>query len=154
MYVHKHTILCSEVDIPDKLMPVGSTVSPKLPPAGTTTANPEDIGGRQERRSTVLDHGIALTTPPNMKQVLYQDSYDEFMRKKSPVKPVSHCWNAQQKVYIGCQHGQLLLVDFETGIVSIVANPEITVCSANSPKMHLSIHDNDIVGATKRYKYC
>lgn len=107
-------ILCSEVEIPDRLMPVGSRVSPKLQSAGV-----------QERRSA---HGIALTTPPNMKQVLYKDSYDEFLQKRSPVEPVSHCWSAQQIVYIGSEHGQLLLVDFESGIVSIVANPEISVC--------------------------
>ena len=105
-------------------MPVGSRVYPKLQPADVGT-NPEDAGGRQERRNT---HGIVLTAPPNMKQVLYQDSYDEFMQKRSPVVPVSHCWSAQQIVYIGCEHGQLLLVDFESGIVGIAANPEITVC--------------------------
>ena len=119
--------LCSEVDIPDRLMPVDSRVSPKLRSAGVGT-DPEGTGGRQERRNT---HGIVLTAPPNMKQVLYQDSYDEFMQKRSPVEPVSHCWSAQQTLYIGCEHGQLLLVDFESGIVSIAANPEITVCSAD-----------------------
>ena len=119
--------LCSEVDIPDRLMPVGSRVSPKLRSAGVET-DPEGTGGRQERRNT---HGIVSTAPPNMKQVLYQDSYDEFMQKRSPVEPVSHCWSAQQTLYIGCEHGQLLLVDFESGIVSIAANPEIIVGSTD-----------------------
>lgn len=77
----------------------------------------------------MLDHGIALFVPPSLKQVLYQESYDEFMHKKSPVKPTSHCWSAQQNLYIGCENGQLLLIDFETGVVNILTNPEITVCS-------------------------
>ena len=97
---------------------------PKLQSASVRT-DPEGTGGRQERRNT---HGIVLTAPPNMKQVLYKDSYDDFLQERSPVEPVSHSWSAQQTVYIGCEHGQLLLVDFESGIVSIIANPEITVC--------------------------
>ena len=81
-----------------------------------------------ERRNTKLDQGIMLLSPPDMNQVLYQDSYDNFMQKKCPVKPTSHCWNAQQNVYIGCEHGQLLLVDFETGLMKILVNPAIAVC--------------------------
>lgn len=115
------------MDIPDRSMPVGSRVSPKLQSADILTDH-VDVGGRQERRNI---HGIVLTTSPNMKQVLYKDSYDEFLQKKSPVEPVSHCWSTQQTVYIGCEHGQLLLVDFESGIVSIAANPEVTVSWLN-----------------------
>ena len=113
-------MLYSEVDIPDKLMAVGSTLSPKDPCAGVVSANSEETVGRQERTNT---HGITMTSPPSMIQVLYRDSYDDFMQWKYPVVPESHCWNAQQNVYIGCQQGQLLLVDFETGIVSMIANP-------------------------------
>lgn len=93
------------------------------------TPSTHDVGRRKlERRNTKLDQGIMLLSLPDMNHVLYQDSYDEFMQKTCPVKPISHCWNAQQNVYIGCEHGQLLLVDFETGLVKILANPTITVC--------------------------
>lgn len=115
------------MDIPDRLLPVGSRVSPKCQSAGVRT-DPESTDGRQERRHA---HGIVLTAPPNMKQVLYKDSYDYFLQKRSLIEPVSHCWSAQQTVYIGCKHGQLLLADFESGIVSIIANPEIAVCVLN-----------------------
>lgn len=110
-------------------MPVGSTVAPKVPPATMATTSTDDLGRRRmERRSTKLDHSITLFSPPNMDQVLYADPYDEFMNKKCPMKPVSHCWNAQQNVYIGCEDGQLLLIDFETGLAKILANPAIAVC--------------------------
>ena len=121
--------ILSEVDLPDKLIPVGSKVPFKVAPASMATSSTHDVGRRKlERRNTKLDQGILLLSPPDMNQVLYQDSYDEFMQKKCPLKPTCHCWNAQQNVYVGCEHGHLLLVDIETGLVKILANPAITVC--------------------------
>lgn len=78
-----------------------------------------------ERKST--KPGFAVLSPPNMKQVVYQESFDEFMQKRLPVKPVSHCWSAQETVYVACEDGQLLQVFFETGIVTILVNPDINV---------------------------
>ena len=123
-------IFCSEIDIPDKSLPVGSAQSPQKSPAGTVTTSTEDMGKRKlqlERRNTKHDQGLTQFSTPNMKNVLYEVTYDEYMQKKSPVKPISHCWNAQQNVYIGCEGGQLLLVDFETRLVKILANPHISV---------------------------
>lgn len=121
-------------------MQVGSMVSPRVSPAGLAKSTTEDVVKKKlERRSTKLDHDTTLHTPPDMQTLLYQDSYDDYMHKRSPVKPMSHCWNAQENVYIGCEHGQLLLVHFETGIVKILANPDIAVrlmCEKLIQKLH------------------
>ena len=112
-------------------MPPGSTMSPNIPPPGTVTNSTEDMGRKRlEKRNTKLDQSITQRSPPIMQHVLYEVPYDEFVRNKAPVRPVSHCWNAQQNVYIGCEHGQLLLVDFETGLVRILANPHTYVSHA------------------------
>ena len=41
------------------------------------------------------------------------------------VVPTSHCWTNQATIYIGCQGGQLLLTDFESGTTKVLTNPAI-----------------------------
>ena len=80
-----------------------------------------------KRKDTLIDHGVSLFTPPNMSSVLYQETYDNFMQKKQPVKLTSHCWTPKQSIYIGCAGGQLLLAEFDSGSVRVLVNPQLTV---------------------------
>lgn len=117
---------CSVIDIPDRQMQVGSTVSYSSPSIGFVKPGAEDMDKTKSgRRDTKFNQDITLHTPPNMSVLLCRDSYDDYVHRRSPVKPISHCWCAQENVYIGCEHGQLLLVYFETGIVKTLTNPEV-----------------------------
>ena len=106
-------------------MQVGSTVTYSSPPIGLVKTGA--VKRKPGRRNTKFNQDASSHTPPNMSVLLCLDSYDDYMHRRSPVKPISHCWSAQDNVYIGCEHGQLLLVYFETGIVKILANPEVII---------------------------
>ena len=116
----------SEVQLPDKTACVGSQVSPLDPPI-TLTKNPtiEHTTKKLEKTDTRSSTFAPLYSPPDMDRVLYAQSYDEFVAKKAPVFPTSHCWTTHQSVYIGCRGGQLLLAEFESGVVKMVSNPEV-----------------------------
>ena len=62
----------------------------------------------------------------NMGSVLYKESYSDFLHKKDPVLLSAHCWSAQQGLYLGCSGGQLMVADTDTGIITVLANPELT----------------------------
>lgn len=123
-----------ELELPDKSMPVGTSVSPKRPPAipqkASTTSDHQLAAASSKklnREETKSKHH--LTSPPDLSNVLYRETYDEFMRQKDPVLLKTHCWTPQQSIYLGCAGGQLLLAEFEAGLVKVVANPQaIQVC--------------------------
>ena len=73
---------------------------------------------------------MGLFVPPNMSEVFYKDSYEDFVREKQPMEPVSHCWTPKQSIYVGCVGGQLVAVDFDTGTATVMVNqqPAIQVC--------------------------
>lgn len=63
--------------------------------------------------------------------MLYKETYDEFTKDKNPVVLTSHCWTSKQTIYVGCRGGQLLLADFDTGTINMVANPQLAeVCAS------------------------
>ena len=37
-----------------------------------------------------------------------------------------HCWSSQQSLFVGCRGGQLLSIDFDTAIIQVLANPQLT----------------------------
>ena len=87
------------------------------------------VGRKLERSETKSDQ--LLSSPPGMSRVLYKESYDDFVRERQPVVLTSHCWTAQQSIYLGCSGGQLLQVDFESGEVIVLTNPQLAQVSVN-----------------------
>ena len=108
--------------MPDKATPVGTLVQPMKPPPSLPTKT-----STLERAETKSDHPLvaALSSPPNLSHVLYKESYNKFMTKKNPVVFTSHCWTPHQSIYVGCEGGQVLLADPETGTIKVVANPRV-----------------------------
>ncbi|XP_068708688.1 cilia- and flagella-associated protein 43-like [Montipora foliosa] len=45
--------------------------------------------------------------------------------QKERCQPVGYCWTPDSKVYCGCRGGQVICVDTETDLVSMVLNPSI-----------------------------
>ena len=45
--------------------------------------------------------------------------------QKERCQPVGYCWTPDSKVYCGCRGGQVICVDTETNLVSMVLNPSI-----------------------------
>ena len=88
------------------------------------------LGKKLEKMETKSNHLFSLYSPPDMSKVLYEESFDEFVRKKDPVVLTCQCWTPHQSVYIGCAGGQLLLADFEGGAVKVLSNPQITKVSS------------------------
>jgi len=66
---------------------------------------------------------MTLFTPPNMAEVYFKGSYEEYIRKKQSVNPKSVCWTAKQGAYVGCAGGQLMLIEPDTGSVTLLVNP-------------------------------
>lgn len=62
--------------------------------------------------------------PPNMSEVFYKESYEDFIEVKEPVELRSFCWTPRQSLYVGCAGGQLLSVDFDTGSTTVLVNPQ------------------------------
>jgi WD40 repeat protein len=99
-----------DVDLPEKDTPVGSLLQAHASfKDKETTEQPVEIQG----------------IVSNMSTVLYTMSYDERVRKVCPVVPVTHCWTAHGSIYIGCEGGQILLTDFDSGTIKILVNPSI-----------------------------
>ena len=73
---------------------------------------------------------------PNLAGVLYRETYDEFTREKRPVVLASHCWSSRQTLFVGCRGGQLLSVDFDTGVAQVLANPQLTEVGQTSKVLH------------------
>ena len=121
-----------EVQLPDTSAPVGTLVKPReplvIPQKVSVTSNPNVAAAsskKLDKQETESDlHVASLTSPPDLSGVLYRETYDEFLQRKDPVVLKSHCWTPHQSVYIGCADGQLLLADFEGGVVKVLANPQ------------------------------
>lgn len=83
-----------------------------------------------EANASMTVSTVCLYTPPNMSEVYYKVSYQDFMKQRQPVVPMSLCWALRQCVYVGCDGGQLLLVEVDTGKATLLANPQppLDVC--------------------------
>ena len=75
-----------------------------------------------ELNHATLDH----TRLPDLTNVLFKETYDEYTHNRDPVVLTSHCWSSQQTLYVGCRGGQLLMVDFDTGVIQVLANTQLT----------------------------
>ena len=85
----------------------------------TTTGEPEP-----EKVEKMASEGT-LFAIPDLTSILYTESYDKFIATKEPVVPAVQYWGPQQSVYIGCKGGQILVVDSESGLVTVLANPQM-----------------------------
>lgn len=123
LYTCLHTL--RETRVPDKSTPVGTITHPPLPPPSLhkKSSSPDQTG----TKLTTSDHFKS----PDLSHVLYKETYDEFTKDKNPVVLASHCWTSKQTVYVGCQGGQLLLADFDTATINMVANPRLAEVSAS-----------------------
>lgn len=127
MYIHYTcTSIPRQAVLPDVETPVGYQTDPILLSSSTETRL-EHAGQKLERRDTKLDGGVTLFTPIDMTKVLYSETYDEFMCKKVPVEPKSHCWTPKQSIYVGCSGGQLLMIESDSGVTKMLANPQLAV---------------------------
>lgn len=79
-----------------------------------------------EKVDKMVSEGTSLFAVPDMTSVLYSESYNKFAASKKRVVPESQCWGpCPQTLYIGCRGGQILAVDSESGVVTILANPQV-----------------------------
>lgn len=107
--------------MPEKTAEVGSRTAPKVPPP-TTAGFPPTMD--TDIQSTGIGANMGLFIPPNMSEVFYKDSYEDFIKQKEPMEVKSHCWTPKQSIYVGCAGGQLVLVDFDTGCTTVIVNPQ------------------------------
>ena len=103
---------CSEVCLPGKIDEVGTRTRPNI----QYTKSPKMV-------STTVST-ICLYTPPNMSEVYFKGSYQDFIKHKQLVVPTSLCWTPLHSVYVGCDGGQLLLVKSDTGKATLLINPQ------------------------------
>lgn len=98
---------------------MGTTLQPpQLPLSSTQVQSKVD--------ETELTHAtLDQSRLPDLSNVLYKETYDEYIHDKSPVVLASHCWSSQQTLYVGCRGGQLLMVDFDTGAIKVLANSQV-----------------------------
>lgn len=117
-------IYCSEVELPEITAEVGATTTPKIPPPTTFISSDKDL-------QAPVATSVGLFVPPNMSEVLYKESYDEFVRLKEPIEPRALCWTPKQSIYVGCGGGQLMMVEFDSGCVTVMVNPQqpLIVCN-------------------------
>ena len=121
LHVHKageHGILkfCRETTLPETSMQVGTSLQPPQLPLSATQVQSE-----MERHCTTTDQ----PTLPDLSRVLYKETYSEYTHERSPVVLTSHCWSSRQTLYVGCRSGQLLSVDFDTGITQVLVNTQV-----------------------------
>lgn len=105
-----------DTTLPETNSLVGSLIQP--PQLSLSASKSGDI----EPNHVQMDH----PTLPDFTRVLYKEIYDEYTCLRSPVVLTSHCWSSQQTVFVGCRGGQLLTVDFDTGITHVLANAQLT----------------------------
>lgn len=113
-------IFLSEVELPEKTADVGSGTFPKVPPP-TSAINVTD---KDMQQASVAGTNMGLFVPPDMSNVYYKESYEEFVRLKEPMEPKSLCWTPKQEIYVGCAGGQLMMVDFDSGGATVLVNPQ------------------------------
>ncbi len=112
--------------LPDIKAVVGHLSQPLIPSL-SNDSKLEQVGQKLERRDTKLDGGLTLFTPSDLSKVLYPESYDDFIRKRVSVEPLCHCWTPKQSVYVGCSGGQLLVMESDSGVTKLLANPQLIV---------------------------
>ena len=109
--------LSREVELPEKTAEVGSATHPKVPPPTSNFSN----ASSKDMQVPVSAGGLFV--PPDMSNVVYKESYAEFIRPKELVEPKSLCWTPKQALFVGCAGGQLMMLDFELGSASMLVNP-------------------------------
>ena len=116
--------------MPEKNAEVGSVTVPKVPPPNLCFIPAEN---EMQAAGTAGASSMGMFVPPNMSEVLYKESYEEFIKDREPMELKSFCWTPKQNLYVGCAGGQLVSVEFESGCVSVLVNPcpAMEVCSGS-----------------------
>lgn len=108
-----------ETTLPDRSTTVGTTLQPPHPSLSSAPT-------KSKMDELELNHATAdQPRLPDLSNVLYKETYDEYTRVKNPVVLVSHCWSSHQTLYVGCRGGQLLRVDFDSGFIEVLANTQV-----------------------------
>ena len=110
-------VFSRDTNLPEISAEVGSAIQPPLLPLSVTHV--------QSKASETEQHTTKEVKLPDLSKVLYQETYDEYTREKRLVVLASHCWSTQQSMFVGCRGGQLLTVDFDTGVIKTLANPQV-----------------------------
>ena len=110
-------VFSRDTNLPEITAEVGSAIQPLLLPLSVTHV--------QSKTSETEQHTTKEVNLPDLSKVLYQETYDEYTREKRLVVLASHCWSTQQSMFVGCRGGQLLTVDFDTGVIKTLANPQV-----------------------------
>ncbi len=99
--------------------------SPKVPPPSLCFMPAEN-----EMVGAAGTSGIGMFIPPNMSNVFFKESYEEFIKVREPIEMKSFCWTPRQNLYVGCAGGQLVSVEFDSGCVDVLVNPypAVEVC--------------------------
>lgn len=106
-----------ETTLPDRTTTVGTTLQPPQPSLSSTKTQ-----SKMDEIHTTSDQPRL----PELSNVLYKETYDEYTCVRNPVVLVSHCWSSHQTLFIGCRGGQLLKVDFDSGVIEVMANTQLT----------------------------
>ena len=122
MHASCNTVLLPyrETTLPESGTRVGTSLQP--PQLSLSATQTHSKASEMELNHVALDHARL----PDLTNVLYKETYDEYTRNRSPVVLTSHCWSSQQTLYVGCRGGQLLMVDFDTGVIQVLANTQHT----------------------------
>lgn len=106
--------------LPETGTTVGTSLHPpKLP---LSVAQVQSKADKVEQKHATYDQPAL----PDLSTVLYKETYDEYTRDRKLVELTSHCWSSQQTLYVGCRGGQLLTADFDTGVIQVLANTQIS----------------------------
>lgn len=108
------------MELPEKTAEVGSHTAPKIPPPTSTSDVTDKV---LQHPSLAPGANLGLFIPPDMSKVFYKESYEDFVRLKESMEPKSLCWTPKQELYVGCSGGQLMLVDFDSGVANVLVNP-------------------------------
>lgn len=105
--------------MPEITAEVGTETTPKVPPPNINFVPPEN---EIQVAGNAGVSGVGMFVPPNMSEVLYKESYEEFIKERELMELKSFCWTPQQNLYVGCAGGRLLSVEFDSGSVSVLVN--------------------------------
>ena len=111
---------CSEVTLPESTDVAGRKTCPNKPDMESPPSTPHT-----DLNTSLTLSNISLCTPPNMSEVCYKDSYQNFIKNNKPMMPKSLCWTPKHSVYVGCDGGQLMVVDVDTGTTTVLVNPQL-----------------------------
>ena len=108
-----------ETTLPGTGTTVGTSLHP--PKLSVSVAQVQSKADEMEQKHATSDQPAL----PDLSTVLYKETYDEYTHERKLVVPTSHCWSSQQTLYVGCRGGQLLSVDFDSGVIQVLANTQI-----------------------------